>query len=61
MVLTCLKEDYMIEVYKQIPLYRFLDYCNGHNKGNMILDCGAGGNQPPLSLFYENGYNNGWN
>jgi len=46
----------MTEVYKQIPLYRFLDYCNGHNRGNMILDCGAGGNQPPLSLFYENGF-----
>jgi len=22
----------------------------------MVLDCGAGGNQPPLSLFYKHGY-----
>lgn len=40
----------------QIPLYRFLMYCNEKNLDKNILDCGAGGKQPPLSLFFENGY-----
>lgn len=40
----------------QIPLYRFLMYCNQSKLDKEILDCGAGGKQPPLSLFYENGY-----
>ena len=31
-------------------------YCNETKLDKEILDCGAGGNQPPLSLFYENGY-----
>lgn len=47
----------MTEIFKQIPLYRFLAYCNGMNElEKMVLDCGAGGDQPPLSLFYESGY-----
>lgn len=46
------------KVFKHTPLYRFLEYCNesemeGQRK---ILDCGAGGAQPPLSLFYSHGY-----
>lgn len=46
----------MIEVYKQIPLYRFLAYCNDSNMDKIILDCGAGGDQPPLGLFAQAGY-----
>lgn len=47
----------MDEIFKQIPLYRFLAYCNRMNEfEKIILDCGAGGDQPPLSLFYEFGY-----
>jgi len=40
-------------VFKQIPLYRFLDLClqNGKADTKSILDCGAGGDMPPLALF----------
>ena len=46
----------MNEVFKQIPLYRFIMYCNETNMEKTILDCGAGGDSPPLSLFAEYGY-----
>lgn len=47
----------MSEIFKQIPLYRYLAYCNEMKQvDKKILDCGAGGDQPPLSLFYEYGY-----
>jgi ubiquinone/menaquinone biosynthesis C-methylase UbiE len=38
------------------PLYQFLKYCNSSPLEKRILDCGAGGNDPPLQLFYEYGY-----
>lgn len=38
------------------PLYNFLKYCNSTPQEKTILDCGAGGLNPPLSLFYEFGY-----
>lgn len=40
----------------QAPLYKFLWYCNHKNLKKEILDCGAGGNYPPLSLFAKEGY-----
>lgn len=43
-------------LFKQAQLYRFLNYCNESNMGKTVLDCGAGGNNPPLALFCENGY-----
>ncbi len=45
-------------IFKHTPLYRFLEYCNKENTKvePKILDCGAGGEMPPLSLFYSNGY-----
>lgn len=46
----------MNEVFKQIPLYRFIMYCNETKMEKTILDCGAGGDYPPLSLFVEYGY-----
>lgn len=46
----------MNEVIRQIPLYRFLKYCNETNMEKSVLDCGAGGNCPPLSLFADYGY-----
>jgi len=46
----------MTEVFKQVPLYRFLVYCNDSKLDKAVLDCGAGGSCPPLSLFYEYGY-----
>ncbi len=38
------------------PLYAFLEYCNINPLEKKILDCGAGGKNPPLSLFYLNGF-----
>ncbi len=46
-------------VFKQIPLYRFLDLClqNAKSENVSILDCGAGGDMPPLALFKAHGFN----
>jgi SAM-dependent methyltransferase len=38
------------------PLYNFLKYCNNSTLEKNVLDCGAGGSNPPLSIFYEFGY-----
>lgn len=46
----------MMDLFKQIPLYRFLKLCNDQGLDKTILDCGAGGDEPPLSLFCEYGY-----
>lgn len=45
-------------VYKQIPLYRFLDFCleASPSTGLSILDAGAGGKTPPLALFKSHGF-----
>jgi SAM-dependent methyltransferase len=38
------------------PLYEFLRQCNASPLEKRVLDCGAGGSDPPLSLFYRYGY-----
>ena len=38
------------------PIYIFLNYCDSSPLEKKILDCGAGGPNPPLSLFHESGY-----
>ena len=38
------------------PLYKFLRRCNTTSLQKEILDCGAGGKDPPLALFYQYGY-----
>ena len=43
-------------ILKQPQLYRFLSYCNESDLDKEVLDCGAGGDLPPLSLFLEHGY-----
>ena len=43
-------------VFRQTQLYKFLKYCNEINLQRSVLDCGAGGNCPPLALFSEYGY-----
>lgn len=45
-------------IFKQTPLYRFLEYCNNEKKQerSSVLDCGAGGSMPPLSLFKSQGF-----
>ena len=42
-------------IFRHTPLYKFLEHCN-REEGRKVLDCGAGGNMPPLSLFASHGY-----
>lgn len=44
-------------IYRQVPLYTFLNFCNKSELPREVLDCGAGGDCPPLGLFAEQGYN----
>lgn len=46
----------MKNVIRATSLYTFLRYCNESSLEKEVLDCGAGGAHPPLSLFYEHGY-----
>jgi len=41
---------------RQFPVYRFLWFCEKSELDKKILDCGAGGILPPLSLFSQRGY-----
>jgi SAM-dependent methyltransferase len=43
-------------IFKQPQLYRFLQYCNESGLEKSILDCGAGGECPPLAVFANEGY-----
>ena len=43
------------------PVYAFLSLINANqngdvNRGKKILDCGAGGTTPPLTLFHQHGF-----
>lgn len=46
----------MAEIFKQTPLYRYLMFCNETEMNRVVLDCGAGGDTPPLALFAQYGY-----
>jgi ubiquinone/menaquinone biosynthesis C-methylase UbiE len=46
----------MKNVIGATPLYKFLRYCNSSPLEKVVLDCGAGGNDPPLQIFSEYGY-----
>jgi len=46
----------MRKVIWATPLYKFLRHCNDSQLDTTVLDCGAGGDDPPLQLFYEYGY-----
>jgi SAM-dependent methyltransferase len=46
----------MPEVCWATPLYEFLKYCEETELPKIILDCGAGGERPPLALFHSFGY-----
>ncbi len=46
----------MKKVIRATPLYGFLRYCNDSSLDKTVLDCGAGGDDPPLRLFLESGY-----
>jgi ubiquinone/menaquinone biosynthesis C-methylase UbiE len=45
-----------MEVNWATPLYDFLRQCNASPLPKEVLDCGAGGDQPPLSIFAQSGY-----
>lgn len=38
------------------PIYTFLRYCEESPLAKEVLDCGAGGDEPPLALFHNYGY-----
>ena len=46
----------MNEINWATPLYEFLRECNASPLPKVVLDCGAGGSQPPLSMFYQLGF-----
>jgi 2-polyprenyl-3-methyl-5-hydroxy-6-metoxy-1,4-benzoquinol methylase len=46
----------MDKIINALPLYNFMKYCEESNLEKKIIDCGAGGKLPPLSLFYSFGY-----
>jgi SAM-dependent methyltransferase len=43
-------------ISRATPLYEFLRLCNNTNLERKVLDCGAGGLNPPLYLFCQYGY-----
>jgi SAM-dependent methyltransferase len=45
-----------MEVNWATPLYEFLWQCNASPLAKEVLDCGAGGEHPPLSIFHQAGY-----
>jgi len=44
------------EIIWATPLYEFLRQCNASPLPKVVLDCGAGGDYPPLVLFHRYGY-----
>jgi ubiquinone/menaquinone biosynthesis C-methylase UbiE len=46
----------MASVCWATPLYEFLRRSDLSGLDKEVLDCGAGGDDPPLSLFYRHGY-----
>jgi len=46
----------MILHRRDIPLIGFLNECNKSSLKKKILDCGAGGQFPPLAIFFAKGY-----
>jgi len=46
----------MRKVIWATPLYKFLRQCNASTLDKTVLDCGAGGDDPPIQLFYKYGY-----
>lgn len=43
-------------ILRQTQIYKFLKYCNEIDLDKSVLDCGAGGDCPPLALFSKFGY-----
>ncbi len=45
--------DYII---RSTPIYEFFKLCDSTPLEKRVLDCGAGGKYPPLTLFLDRGY-----
>lgn len=43
-------------ILRRTPLYNFLWHCNQVKLEKTVLDCGAAGYIPPLTMFYQQGY-----
>lgn len=46
----------MNKIFRQTPLYKFLYLCEQTSLEKKVLDCGAGGSEPPLVIFSSFGY-----
>ena len=46
----------MIKKFYPSSLYNFLSFIHANPVNKKILDCGAGGGNPKLAFFYENGF-----
>lgn len=46
----------MRNVIRATPLYKFLRYCSSSPLEKIVLDCGAGGDDPPLQIFSDYGF-----
>lgn len=46
-----------MEIFKQVPLYRYLALCNESGMERTVLDCGAGGDLHIKEVGYAFGMN----
>lgn len=50
------KEAVVNYIVRSTPIYEFFKLCDTTPLERKVLDCGAGGKYPPLTLFYDRGY-----
>jgi len=50
------KEAVVDYIIRSTPIYEFFKLCELTPLERNVLDCGAGGKYPPLTLFHERGY-----
>ena len=43
-------------IIQSTPIYEFFELCDSTPLEKRVLDCGAGGKYPPLTLFFDRGY-----
>ena len=50
------REAVLNYIVRSTPIWDFFELCEVAPLEKKVLDCGAGGKYPPLTLFYEGGY-----
>jgi len=50
------KEAIIDYIIRSTPIYEFFNLCESTPLEKRVLDCGAGGKYPPLTLFFDRGY-----